>query len=310
MSSPPHSPPLQRSHAHVPLAAVGLILGATACFAILDAVVKNLAPRYPIPLLVWARYGLQAVFMVLWFAPTMRWSLVRTPRLTAQVVRGALLLGSSLCFFTALKYLPLAEATAINYTTPVLVILLAVALLDEVMTAPRALFVVAGMAGMLLIVRPGAEMLHGAAGYALGAACCYAMFQVLTRKLAAEDPRVTLFYPAIVGTLLMTALWPWFGPGATMPWFDVALVLLTGVLGTLGHFLFLNAFRRAPASALTPFTYMQLVWATVIGFVAFGQFPDGWTLAGMAVIGGSGLALALYERRRGQAAPADATTVD
>ena len=129
--------------------------------------------------------------------------------------------------------------------------------------------------------------------------------------LAGEDSRVLLFYPALVGTLMMTALLPWFGIGVddaldatsrSSPW--------RGVLGTVGHFLFILAFQRAPASALTPFTYMQLVWATLIGWLAFGNFPDAWTLAGMAVIGGSGLLLALHERRRAKGAAPEPTAVD
>ena len=112
-----------------------------------------------------------------------------------------------------------------------------------------------------------------------------------------------LFYPALVGTLMMTALLPWFGVArARCPGRTSRSSPLPGMLGTIGHFLFILAFQRAPASALTPFTYMQLVWATLIGWIVFGNFPDAWTLAGMAVIGGSGLLIALHERRRAKGA--------
>ena len=299
-----------RHHAHIPASAVLLIGGAVLCFSVLDTCMKYVSPRYPVPMLVWARWTVQAVLMMLWLLPTMGMSLVRTPQLRMQIIRGAVLIGSSVMFITALKYLPLAEVTALNYTTPTLVILLAVAFLREKMTRPRAALVVAGILGMLLIVRPGAEVFQGAAVFALGAAGFYAVFQILTRKLAGEDPRVTLFYPALIGMVLTTALWPWFGVPEPASWTDVGLILFAGVLGTLGHFLFILAFQRAPASGLTPFTYLQLFWSTLLGWLVFGHFPDGFTLLGMAIIAGSGLALAWYERRHALALPRDPTALD
>ena len=146
-----------RSPEHVPLSAILLIVGAVGCFSVLDSIVKYLAPLYPVPLLVWARYAVQAVAIVLWLGPTMRWELLRTRQPAMQVARGAIVLLSSLCFFNALKYLPLAEATAINYTTPTLVILLSVVVLRERMTLPRWAFVAAGALGTIFVVRPGAN---------------------------------------------------------------------------------------------------------------------------------------------------------
>ena len=299
-----------RHHAHVPLSAILLIIGSVLCFTVLDATVKVLTQYYPVPLLVWARYGVQALVMLLWLAPSMGMRLLHTRQPRLQIVRAAILPFSSMCFFTALKYLPLAEATAINYSTPVLVVVLAVFFLDERMTPSRIAFVVAGLAGMLLIVRPGSTMFQGAALLAFGAAVFYGTFQILTRKLAGEDPRVTLFYPALVGTLMMTAVLPWFWVEVAMPWPHVALVAATGLLGTIGHFLFILAFQRGPASALTPYTYTQLVWATLVGWLAFGNFPDAWTVAGMAVIASSGLLIVLHERRRALPLPQDPTAVD
>ncbi|MBA3776246.1 MAG: EamA family transporter [Betaproteobacteria bacterium] len=95
-----------------------------------------------------------------------------------------------------------------------------------------------------------------------------------------------------------------------MTWAEVALLALAGVLGTVGHFLFILAFARAPASALTPFTYLQLVWATLLGWIAFGDFPDGLTLIGMGIIGGSGLLLTWHERRRALIPPPEPPAVD
>ncbi len=232
----------------MPVSAILLIVGSVGCFAVLDSIVKFLAMRYPVPLLVWARYAVQALAIVLWLGPTMRLRLLRTERPRLQIARGTTVLLSSLCFFNALKFLPLAEATAINYTTPTLVILLSVLVLKERMTWPRWAFVAAGMTGMLLVVRPGAAILHGAALLALVGAGFYATFQIMTRKLSAEDPRVTLFYSALCGTVLMTLLLPFVDRDVDMPWSHVVLVAIMGMLGTAGHFLFILAFRHAPAS--------------------------------------------------------------
>jgi drug/metabolite transporter (DMT)-like permease len=298
-------------HHHVPTSAVGLILGSVLCFTLLDTITKFTTRLYPVPLLVWARFSVQFVAILVWLGPSMRLSLLRTRRRPLQLVRGVLVLFSSVLFVSALRLLPLADATALNYSTPVLVVLLAVAFLHERMTPARAGFVVAGLAGMLLIVQPGSDVFHSGSLFAIGAACCYGVYQILTRMLAGEDPRVLLFYPAIVGTIVMSVLAPAFDWPAHMPWQHVCLIVLGGLLGTLGHFLFILAFRRAPASALTPFTYMQLVFATLLGWVVYGEFPDPSTLAGGAVIALSGLLITLHERRRAQLVPVpDPVTVD
>jgi drug/metabolite transporter (DMT)-like permease len=178
------------------------------------------------------------------------------------------------------------------------VIVLAVVFLGERMTRPRIALVLAGIAGMFLIVRPGSIVFQSAALFALGSAVFYGVFQIMTRILAGEDLRALLLYPALVGTAMLTALLPFLGIGYAMPLRDAALIAVAGSLGTFGHFLFVLAFQRAPASALSPFTYMQLVFATIIGWAIFGNFPDAWTIAGMVVIGGSGLLITLHERRR------------
>ncbi len=220
----------------------------------------------------------------------------------------------------ALSILPGASHAATNrlanptfdYCTPVLVVLLSVAVLKERMTFARWAFVLAGFAGMLLIVRPGASILNAGALYALGAAGCYAMFQLVTRKLRGDDPRVTLFFQALLGTLVMTALLPFFDHSAQMTWTHIAILVFVVMISIAGHFLFILAFQRAPASGLTAFTYVQLVWAMLAGWVAFDQFPDSYTFAGIGIIAGSGLMLAWHERRRQRALAlaAEPTAVD
>lgn len=283
----------------VPLQAVLLIVGSTLCFSVVDAMFKYLTQRFPVPLLVWGRWTVQMLFIAAWLLPQVGVTgVLRTRKLTAQLFRGGVLIFSSVCFFSALKVMPLAEATAINYITPVVVTILAVVLLDERMTPIRVAFVIAGFVGMLLVVRPGTAMFQGTALLALGSAWFYAMFQITTRKLIDEDWRPLLFYPALVGSLSMTALLPFLDWPEVILWQDVAMIIAGGLLGASGHLLFQRAFQHAPASAITPFTYMHLVWSTLMGWIVFQSFPDGWALAGMAVITGSGLLIALHEQRR------------
>ncbi len=287
-----------RSPGHLPATAVLLIVGAVGCFALLDACIKYLTRSYPVPVLVFARYLVQALALVVWAGPALGPGLFRTAQPRLQIVRGTLIAISSLCFFTALQWLPLGDATAINFGTPILVVLLAVVFLNERITPARWAFVAAGFAGMLLIVRPGASILHGAALLVLFGASLYAAFQILTRKLRRDDPRVTLFYPALCGTVLMALVLPFVEHRFDWSWPHALLLVIACLLGTVGHFMFILAFQRAPASAITPFTYMQLVFAVALGFGVFGDFPDAFTLAGMAIISGSGLVLAWHERRR------------
>ncbi|MDQ2962773.1 MAG: DMT family transporter [Pseudomonadota bacterium] len=299
-----------KQHAHIPLSAVMLIVVASACFSTVDITVKHLGQRYPAPLLVWARFGMQALIMLAIMGPKLRLNLVRTTRLPLHLVRGLVLIVSSLCFFSALRFLPLAEATALNYTSPILVTLMAAWLLREPLTRPRWAFIIAGFLGMLLIVRPGSEMLTPAALLALGAAAFYAIFQILTRKLAGENLMVLLMYPSLVGTALLSLALPFIHSDEWSPTSDLGAFIGIGIAGTVGHLLFVTAFQRASASAIAPFTYMQLVWSTLAGWLLFGTFPDGWTLTGIVVIAGSGIVLTWYERWRASLPQSEPAAVD
>ena len=299
-----------KSHTHVPFSAVLLIVVASACFTTVDVSVKLLSQRYPVPLIAWARWGVQTLVLLALAAPRMRFGLLRTSQLRLHLVRGALLIGSSLCFFSALRFLPLAEATALNYSSPILVTLLAGWLLRERLTRPRWAFVVAGFVGMLLVVRPGSDMLAPAALLALGAAALYATFQIMTRKLAGENLMTLMIYPSLFGTLVLSLAIPFVHADDWYPTSDLAAFIGIGVLGSLGHLLFVRAFQRASASAIAPFTYVQLVWSTLAGWMVFGTFPDGWALAGIFVIAASGVVLTWYERWRASLPQSEPAAVD
>ena len=299
-----------KSPAHVPLSAVLLIVVASACFTTVDVSVKLLSQRYPVPLIAWARWGVQALVLLAVAAPRLRFGLLRTTQLRPHLLRGALLIGSSLCFFSALRFLPLAEATALNYTSPILVTVLAGWLLRERLTRPRWAFVVAGFVGMLLIVRPGSDALAPAALLALGAAGLYAIFQIMTRKLAGENLMTLMIYPSLLGTFALSLAVPFVHSDDWYPTSDLAAFVGIGILGSLGHLLFVRAFQRASASAIAPFTYVQLVWSTIAGWLVFGTFPDGWALAGIFTIAASGVVLTWYERWRASLPQSEPAAVD
>ena len=299
-----------KPHAHIPLSAIALIVLSCACFTTIDVTVKILSQRYPVPLVAWARWAVQTLIILALLGPKMRFGLVRTTRLTMQLVRGAVLAASSVCFFSALHFLPLAEATALNYTSPILVTLMSAWLLDERLTRPRWAFVAAGFVGMLLVVRPGSDMLTPAALFALGAAFLYATFQIMTRKLAGENLIVLLMYPSLVGTGVLSLMAPFFLDDAWYPVVDTVAFVSIGVFGFAGHFLFIGAFQRASASAIAPFTYTQLVWSTLAGWLVFGTFPDRWALSGIVIIASSGVILTWYERWRASLPQSEPAAVD
>ncbi len=299
-----------KQHAHVPLSAVLLIVCASACFTTVDVSVKHLSQRYPVPLIVWARWGVQALIILAVVGPRMRGNLLRTERLPLHLVRGVLLIASSLCFFSALHYLPLADSTALNYTAPIMVTLMAGWFLNERLTRPRWAFVIAGFIGMLLIVRPGNVMLGPTALLALTAAALYAIFQIMTRILAGEHLMVLLAYPSLVGTVLLSLGVPFVHREGMYPTSDLAAFIGIGIVGSIGHLLFIRAFQRASASAIAPFTYTQLIWSTLAGWLVFDTFPDGWTATGILIIAGSGVVLTWYERWRASLPQSEPVAVD
>ena len=278
--------------------ALPLFLLAGFCLASLDATAKHLVREHSLFLLVWARYAGQMLVVTPFTWHQVGPGFWRTRRLPLQLVRSAFLLAATVCFFAGLRYLPLAEASAVTFLAPVLVVLLSGPLLGERPSRIRWLASIGGFAGVLLLLRPGSAIFHPAVVLLIGMAVFNALYQILTRKLADEDLHTTLFYSAFVGTVVLTLLLPW-GIGDAMPTPRAAgLLLLLGVLAGLGHWSIIGAYQRAPASLLTPFTYLQMLWATAYGYLIFGQLPDAVSVLGMAIIVGAGVALALSERRR------------
>ena len=226
----------------------------------------------------------------------------RTRRLRLQLLRSASLVLATLGFFAALRFLPLAEASAVTFLAPIFVVVMSGPLLGERPTRARWAASIVGFIGILIMLRPGSAILHPAVVLLIGSAVFNALFQITTRRLASEDPRTTLFYSALVGSAALTPALPWLAAGESMALHETVLFVLLGLFAGLGHWCFIGAATLAPASVLTPYIYLQTIWATGYGYAVFGHIPDGWSAVGMAVIVASGLLLALQERWRDRGA--------
>ena len=275
-----------------------LCLCALFLFSALDATAKHLSAFLAVPLLVWARYLVHLLIMVLTILPGQGRGIILTRRPWLMGLRGVTLAGVTLLGQLALYTLPLAETTALVFVAPLLVALLAGPLLGEPVRSRTWLATVAGFAGVLLIARPGGNLAATGVACALGAALCYAAYQILTRKLVATEPPMRLlFYTALLGTLVMSPVVPVFWDGRLPSFGQGLLVVSLGVYGGLGHLLLIRAFRETPASLLSPLLYLQLVWATLLGWLVFDHLPDLPAIVGMLIIGASGLSLAIGRQK-------------
>lgn len=277
---------------------IGLMLLAVSCFACLDSISKFLVALYPAPAIVWVRSVLQTLVMVAIFAPRMRTGLVRSSSPGLQVLRGIVLNISAVTFVLSLGFMPLAEVASIAFLSPVIVALAAGPLLGEKLQRRTWFALAGGFTGVLMIIKPGSALFSWAAMLPLGCAFTIAAYQILTRRLAGHDhPITTLFYPALVAVPLLPLVLP---SSLTLPNqpLHAGLIVMIGLLGGVGHFLLIKAHALAPASTLAPFSYAQLVVVLFLGWLMFGQFPDGLALAGMALVVASGLMVILLNRPR------------
>jgi drug/metabolite transporter (DMT)-like permease len=286
--------PLGASH---PLRGILLIVAAVTTFAVMDTTAKYLARTYPVPSIVWARYAAQTLFLIAVLAPRRKLDLLRTRRPGLQIGRGCVLAASTMLYFSALALMPIAEAAAITFLSPLILTVLSTWLLKERVRRSAWAALIAGFVGVLIIIRPGGEVFTPAAVLPVLTAVCFAIYQLLTRKLAGIDSTMTtLFYSAVVGTLVLTVALPahWKLPETVL---DGVLFAVLGVLASLGHFVLIRAFEHAAPSVLAPFVYSQLVGVLVLGYLVFGDFPDGWSLSGMAIIVLAGAWIAARQAR-------------
>jgi len=266
------------------LAGIGFVILSVACFAILDTTTKHISASVPILLALWFRYLIQAVFSTVFFLPKRGMSLFKTEHPKFQMVRGALLFGSSLCAFFGLKYLPVGEFTAIASITPLVVTLMGALSLGEKVRKLRWVLVLGAFAGTMVIVRPGSQHFDWVLIFPLVLILTNSGFQLLTSRMArTEDPVTMNVLTGWVGTALGAFLLPFVWELPT-EWFVWAQLLLMGSFATVGHYLLILAFSKAPATVLTPYFYTQIVFAMLGGWLIFDHMPDHWTLVGIGVV--------------------------
>ncbi|MGE0875234.1 MAG: DMT family transporter [Burkholderiales bacterium] len=278
------------------LRGIALMSLAVAFFALIDTTAKYLSQSYPVPGIVWVRYAGNLVLLVAILAARGELRRMRTSRPGIQTLRGILLGAATMLFFLSISVMPLAEAAGIGFVMPLFMVLLAVPMLNERLDRPRLAAVLVGLAGALLIVRPGSAMFTPYALLPLAMAVVNALYQILTRKIAGVEPPMTsLFYGALVGAVMFAPVLPF---AFVMPSgaFDWMLFALLGVFATAGHLALIRAYECAPVGVLAPFHYSVLIWMMLLGYLVFGDFPDQWSLAGMAVIVASGLYIANRQR--------------
>jgi len=279
------------------LAGIGLMVAAGFLFTVMDATAKYLGQRYPVIEVAWGRYLFAALSLPLMVDRGGGFAAIRSRRLGLQLLRSLFLLGSTCFFWLAVKFVPLADATAVSFVGPLMVTALSVPVLKEQVGRRRWAAVLIGFIAALVIIRPGPGMANPASLLPLASAACFALYAICTRILSRWDGwATTLVWSAAAGLVLLSALAPldWRMPDAR-GWAELAFL---GFLGSLAHMLMILAYARAPASILAPLSYLQLIWSTVIGLVLFGNFPDAWTLAGGGVIAASGLYVIHRERQR------------
>ncbi|MBC8267166.1 MAG: DMT family transporter [Rhodospirillaceae bacterium] len=273
------------------------MLSAMMMFTGTNALAKLLMGHYPVMQVVWARYFFQFLLLVIFIGPRLPRVMV-TSKLKIQLLRSLLLFGTSVMFFFGLSQLALADISAIMFVAPILVTALSMPVLGEHVGFRRWAGIVVGFMGALIIIRPGFGVMQSAALFPLGAACLYALYQISTRFIGRTDAAMTtLLYTASSGTLVTTALvgFYWQMPDAT----DWLMMAGLGVTSNLGHFSMIKAYQAAPAATVAPFSYVNLLWATMFGFILFSDLPDLWTISGALVIVASGLYIFHRENRRG-----------
>lgn len=271
-----------------------LMLATMLIFVVTDTTAKWLTRSYPVPQVVWARFAFAFVFVAALLGPRAIDGL-RSRRLGLQIARSALQIASTTTFFFAVSLLPIATAVAVSFLQPLFITALSVPLLRERVGPRRWAAVGGGFVGVLVIVRPGTAM-EVAILLPVATAAASALYYIATRVVSRTDPVTTsLLYTALLGTLASSAVLPsvWTTPD-TLGW---CLLIAIGLLSGLGHLLVIQAYGSAPASLLAPFVYTQLIWATGLGWLVFGDLPDAWTLAGALIIVGSGLYVFHRERR-------------
>ena len=280
-----------------PFKGIALVLASTIFLGISDVTAKYLSATLPSIEIAWIRFLVFAIIMTPAMMPGSPLYALHTNRLGLHLVRGAALLGSSLFFISGLRFLPIAEASATGFVAPLFVTALSIVFLGEKVGLRRWIATGVGLVGVLIILRPGTGAFHPAAFFPLVSALAWACTLIMTRMMSGTERAITtMTYSSIAGLFILSALVPFVW--VTPTWHDIAFGILIGVASTAGQWIVVLAFRYADASVLAPFSYTQLLWVSVLGFLVFGEVPDVYTITGAAFIVASGLYTAHRERVR------------
>lgn len=247
------------------LSGILLMCAGVSTFPFMNAAVKLLSPHYPAAQITWARFTGHLIFMLLVFLPGHRWGLLRTRRPLVQISRSMLMLISNLVFVMAIGSVPLATASAIGFTSPLIVTALSVPLLHEHVGWRRWSAVLVGFGGALLVIRPGGGLADPAVLLILASSLAYALYQIATRSVGRFDSAETgIIFAALLGSLVMSLVMPFiFVMPTTLS--DWLLFCSLGLLGGIGHYLVIQAFQRGPAAVIAPLGYIELVGSAVLG---------------------------------------------
>jgi drug/metabolite transporter (DMT)-like permease len=280
------------------LRAVFYMCVAAMLFPLLNASVKYLGQRYPIPELFWARYAGHVAYCLIAFLPRHGRALFATRRPGVQFMRSLLLFGASACYFLGLRTIDLPTASAITFVGPIIVTALSMPMLGERVGPRRWTAVMLGFLGALIIIRPGLQVAQWGAILVLMDAFFYAVYQILSRKVGSMDAApVSITLSGCGGLVCASVILPFSAIRLPHSPLDIALFLTLGLWGLLGHFFVIKAVQWGRASIVAPVGYFELVGATLMGWLVFHDFPDGWTWVGAAVIVASGLYITYREHR-------------
>lgn len=274
------------------------MFGAGVMFACLDASAKYLVlSGMSVPFITWVRFGMHMVLALLLFRGWSNPALFRARSLPLQVLRGVLMVSSTMLNFLALDTLQLAQTMSIFFFAPMIITALAGPMLGEWAGWRRWLAVIAGIVGVLVITRPGFASFEIGHVYVLGATIAYSLYVLITRLMSAtESGESLIFYSALAPTVLLLPAIPASAsiPPGGIHW---AILMSLGFFGGFGHWLLIRAYKQATTTALAPYPYLQMVWMIGFGWLLFDQFPDRWTLIGAAIIVMSGLYIVHRERQ-------------
>ncbi len=278
------------------LIGIGLVSFTYLLFSLLDGSAKWLVGSVPVIVVVWLRFATHVVVAGVVLFPLRGWSLIKTNHLRWHVLRAVMFMAMTGINFWALQYLQLTVTSSISFTVPLIIALLGAPLLGEKLDRGRWAAILVGFAGVLVIIRPGSAGFHPAMLASLVNAVLYALFMLMTRRLAAYDSPETIQYLPALGAaigLAPFALAAWESPEGWLEW---AVACLMGVLGGLGHYLLALAHRYAPATVLAPFLYQQVFYMALFGYLVFGDVPGVAVWTGAAIVIASGLYLFYRER--------------